>query len=106
MTNICQKVECPFFNNDHKRAWGCQRYSNSKLCHLLKVVPKAIPNEYAIFLPDDDPVDYSSLKRENNRCFAEDPYYQDRIEFQKEFPELFESGEFMVKRIDNPGDIK
>lgn len=83
-TNICSAIACPFWSNDHRKSYGCQRYHSAEACHLKFTHPDIAASEYNLSA-DSVP---SGLKQENNRFFLEDPHYQDKLEFFEEFPEM------------------
>ena len=84
MTNICSAIACPFWSDDHRKSYGCQRYRVADLCHLKHVHPELESNEYALSTRGAAP---EGLKQENDRFFLEDPHYQQLLEFWDENPE-------------------
>ena len=82
MTNICKSIQCPYFADDHKTSWGCQRYSVAPLCHLIgnpdkgnyRKELKQTSTQYALH---GDGYDVAVLKQENEKFLASDPRYLD-----------------------------
>lgn len=82
MKNICQSIECPYFSNNHKTSWGCQRYLVALQCHLIgnpddgnyrKDLEKT-STQYALH---GDDYDIAQLKQENEEFLMADPRYLD-----------------------------
>ena len=101
--NICQKIQCPYFSDNHRRSYGCQRYPYSKVCHLADGKPHAdlTWSEYYLAVPDGSLSEAELLQwqKENNRFFLEDPKYTDEVKFFNENSDWADGG-FV------PGEIK
>ena len=101
--NICQKIQCPYFSDDHRKSYGCRRYLYSRSCHLAIGKPHVnlTWSEYYLSVGDASVSDAELLQwqRENNRFFQEDPRYTEDIQFFEENPDWAE-GTFV------PGKIK
>lgn len=77
---ICQQIHCPYWSNNHKTSYGCRRYPFAGACHLTRIYPALDGrNEYALYARE--PIDLSTIQRENNRWFLEDPLYSQQREF-------------------------
>ena len=101
--NICQKIQCPYFSNNHRRSYGCQRYQFSRCCHLAVAKPHVDLDwsEYYLSVGDASITNSELLQwqSENNRFFLEDPKYSEQTQFFKENADWAE-GTFV------PGEIK
>lgn len=82
---ICSEIQCPYWSNNHKKSYGCQRWKTSEFCHLKHSHKELESNEYALYA--DAGVSIQGLKNENEAFFLEDPQYQSDLEFQQEFPD-------------------
>jgi hypothetical protein len=88
--NICQAIQCPYSHEKN----GCQRWSRSNFCHLKRSHQDWESNEYWLYTKETWSNEFRQLvKNENEAFFREDPTYQNDLEFQKEFPELFSETE-------------
>jgi len=93
--NICKKIQCPYFSDDHRKSYGCRRYLYSRGCHLAIGKPHVnlAWSEYYLSVGDASISDAELLQwqKENNRFFQEDPQYTDDILFFEENPDWAQS---------------
>lgn len=95
--NICQLIQCPYFN-EKSQNYGCQRYGISCQCHLKKA--RALTStQYALYASQGDEINVPSIKEENNKFFLNDNKYINDLYFQAENPDFFREKDFKVKEI-------
>jgi hypothetical protein len=76
--NICQKIDCPYFNSNSS-SFGCQRYAVAPHCHLNKEYQFST-TQYALYVSDEyDNLD--DVKDSNDSFFLYDAKYQNDINF-------------------------
>jgi hypothetical protein len=46
--NICELINCPYFEPTSRGSYGCHRYTRSSFCHLKNSHPTIGDNEYIL----------------------------------------------------------
>jgi hypothetical protein len=82
--SVCETIRCPYWSNNHKTSYGCQRWPLASACHLKFTHPELEDNEYALFSESFDP---QTLANENKAFFLEDTKYLQDVKLQKELPD-------------------
>ena len=80
MENICKSIDCPYFSDNYKTSWGCQRYGVAPLCHLIgnpdsgncRKELRRTSTQYDLH---GDGYDIAALKKENEEFLVNDPRY-------------------------------
>ncbi|MCA6430215.1 MAG: hypothetical protein IM613_12340 [Cytophagales bacterium] len=62
VTNVCKKLDCPYFSDDYKKSWGCQKFAVALHCPLVKELPDQLSTEYALYTAQYNPALKDSLK--------------------------------------------
>lgn len=80
MSNICELIQCPFANLHPvpPRSSGCERYSVSGHCHLLRLHPQLTSNQYWLYA-DEGVVSIEEIKGANNNYISCDESSQFRL---------------------------
>lgn len=86
-TPICNTIACPYWEPSSKRSYGCQRYNDSKSCHLNSIFPELESNQYALYDPYSE-YDAYSLRKVNEEFFSDDEKLERDLYLLQEFPDL------------------
>lgn len=81
MLNICKTIDCPYFSNEHRTSWGCQKYSSAYVCHLINSNASLLKTStpYALHGKKED-YNVASLKSQNETYLVSDTrYIEDRL---------------------------
>lgn len=85
MTNICQSIQCPYFSNNLKTSWGCQRYTVALQCHLLgKGKRPELEKSSTQYALHGDGYNIAELKQENEAFFLSNPRYLDDLALKED----------------------
>ena len=96
--NVCKAIGCPFFHS-HTNGYGCQRYSVSGHCHLIKSSDFVLSNNQYILCAELEDSQIESLKKRNDQFFVDDATYKEKLEFQRDNADWFSETDFKVTEI-------
>lgn len=85
MLNICKTIDCPYFSNEHRTSWGCQRYSSAYICHLINSNESLLKTStpYALHCKEEEDYDIASLKAQNETYLVGDTRYLEDKSFKE-----------------------
>ena len=87
--NVCQSIECPYFEPSSKASYGCQRYHVASACHLKKTFPEVELDDNQYVLNGDlNRYQLKLLARANLSHFLKDEKYQSDLQMQQTLPDL------------------
>ncbi|WP_088894963.1 hypothetical protein [Leptolyngbya ohadii] len=99
-TLVCQAIDCPYWNSNTQRSYGCQRYQTAEACHLVQLAAYLdARNEYALYSDDVSDEDIAGLKSANEQFLREDPQYQKDLKIQQMLSDPADDRTFRVRSI-------
>jgi hypothetical protein len=83
--NICELINCPYFEPTSRGSYGCHRYTRSSFCHLKNSYPSLGDNEYILCGEASQP-EIELLAKANDAYLLADMKYQSDLLHQQERP--------------------
>lgn len=87
--NVCEEIKCPYaYRTSLKASSGCNRYSDARQCHLVRIYPDIKKEATPYFLHLEAAlVNIPELKKENDSFFLENQKERESLEMQVELGE-------------------
>jgi hypothetical protein len=77
--NVCQEVNCPYFSENTKKSWGCQKFMTAFCCPLIDELEDKISNQCVLYTAHYDPKLVETL----NNFLSKDQEHLERLKLKE-----------------------